>query len=175
MPLTKKEQNYINKNIGSSNALDVEILFDVINKKRSKDNQISIEEIIEYIESLSKDESLSSGNKKKAKPSKSTKKQLEKAKLMKESKDFDEQVNMITDITAGVLEKLLPAIVEDINTLQKPRNYRIVAGKTRSVLESDVNSMMTIGWQPLGGVSAAAFGISPVGGNQYIQAMVKYK
>lgn len=30
------------------------------------------------------------------------------------------------------------------------------------------------GWHPLGGVSAAAFGISPVAGNQYIQAVVKY-
>ena len=52
--------------------------------------------------------------------------------------------------------------------------YEIISAKNKSHLESDVAKKMKSGWQPLGGVSAAAFGMSPVGGNQYIQAMVLY-
>ena len=55
-----------------------------------------------------------------------------------------------------------------------PKKYTIIAGKTQAYLEQEVRKMMKLGWQPFGGVSAAAFGVSPVGGNQYIQAMVQY-
>lgn len=52
-------------------------------------------------------------------------------------------------------------------------NYKIVSGKTQLELQREVKDSIKMGWVPLGGVSAAAFGMSPVGGNQYIQAMVK--
>ena len=54
-------------------------------------------------------------------------------------------------------------------------DYKVVKGKTRAELEENVKKWMRSGWQPFGAVGAAAFGVSPVGGNQYIQAMVKYR
>ena len=54
-------------------------------------------------------------------------------------------------------------------------DYTVVKGKTSAELELNVKDRMKSGWQPFGAVGAAAFGISPVGGNQYIQAMVKYR
>ena len=39
----------------------------------------------------------------------------------------------------------------------------------------DRNRLIRQDWVPVGGISAAAFGISPVGGNSFVQAMVKYK
>lgn len=53
--------------------------------------------------------------------------------------------------------------------------YLVVSNKTQAGLAKEVNDYISIGYVPFGGVSAAAFGISPVGGNQYIQAMVRYK
>ena len=54
-------------------------------------------------------------------------------------------------------------------------DYMIVRGKFRAELESEVRSKMREGWVPFGGVSAAAFGISTIGGNSFIQAMVRYR
>tara|TARA_B100000787_G_scaffold42669_1_gene30345 strand:+ start:1183 stop:1359 length:177 start_codon:yes stop_codon:yes gene_type:complete len=54
-------------------------------------------------------------------------------------------------------------------------NYQVLREKTESILQMKVNRLIRQGWSPLGGVSAAAFGISPVGGNSFLQAMVKYK
>ena len=54
-------------------------------------------------------------------------------------------------------------------------DYTVVKGKTSAELVQNVKEKMRSGWQPFGAVGAAAFGISPVGGNQYIQAMVKYR
>ena len=52
-------------------------------------------------------------------------------------------------------------------------DYRIASHKTEADVTQEVNSMLKLGWRPLGGVAAAAFGMSPIGGNHYIQAMVK--
>lgn len=54
-------------------------------------------------------------------------------------------------------------------------DYTVVEGKTSAELVQNVKEKMSYGWQPFGAVGAAAFGISPVGRNQYIQAMVKYQ
>ncbi|MDG2460428.1 MAG: hypothetical protein P8M73_06070 [Luminiphilus sp.] len=54
-------------------------------------------------------------------------------------------------------------------------DYTVVAAKTQAVLIQGVKAAMADGWIPFGGVSAAAFGVSPVAGNQYIQALVKYR
>jgi hypothetical protein len=53
-------------------------------------------------------------------------------------------------------------------------DYMILSAKTQAALAQDVRKWIGVGWTPFGGVSAAAFGMSPVGGNQYLQAMVKY-
>jgi len=53
-------------------------------------------------------------------------------------------------------------------------DYKLVSGKTTHVVQGEVKALLTWGWQPMGGICAAAFGMSPVGGNQYCQALVKY-
>ena len=52
--------------------------------------------------------------------------------------------------------------------------YIIVSHKTQAGLMFEVQKLLPT-WQPLGGPGAAAFGISPIGGNNYFQALVKYK
>ena len=57
---------------------------------------------------------------------------------------------------------------------QKIYDYKVLGEKTQQGLVNEVKKHLADGWQPLGGVGAAAFGMSPIGGNQYIQAMVRY-
>ena len=54
-------------------------------------------------------------------------------------------------------------------------DYQALRDKTLSGLEAKVKAEMRKGWVPYGGVAAAAFGISPTGGNSFIQAVVKIK
>jgi hypothetical protein len=57
----------------------------------------------------------------------------------------------------------------------KVSEYQVIREKTEILLAQKVNRAIRQGWEPIGGISAAAFGISPVGGNSFIQALVKYK
>lgn len=57
---------------------------------------------------------------------------------------------------------------------EKVIDYIVLSSKTQAGLVREVKEYISIGFHPIGGVSAAAFGVSPVGGNQYIQAMAKY-
>tara|TARA_Y100000746_G_C15182275_1_gene317833 strand:- start:408 stop:584 length:177 start_codon:yes stop_codon:yes gene_type:complete len=57
----------------------------------------------------------------------------------------------------------------------KVSEYKVIREKTEILLAQKVNRAIRQGWEPIGGISAAAFGISPVGGNSFIQALVKYK
>ena len=54
-------------------------------------------------------------------------------------------------------------------------DYIVVKGKSSAEVEKNVNKKMREGWHLYGSVGAAAFGMSPTGGNQYIQAMVKFR
>ena len=54
-------------------------------------------------------------------------------------------------------------------------DYKVVSGKTIAAVQQDVRKFISLGWQPMGGICAAAFGMSPVGGNQYCQALVRYQ
>ena len=163
MSLSEKEKNYIKKNIESDSDLDLEIIIDVINKKRDPDDQLEIEDLTEYIETLS------SGKK-------SSKKHLKKAKEMKKYKDLETLILETTNITAGVIENLLPALIKDILTLQKPKDYTIVKAAVTEGLENDVKKMMAIGWIPFGGVGVDRAGMGGVALGQmtYFQVMVKY-
>lgn len=53
-------------------------------------------------------------------------------------------------------------------------DYMIVSHKTQAGLNMEVQKWLPV-WQPFGGPGAAAFGMSPVGGNNYFQALVKFK
>jgi len=68
---------------------------------------------------------------------------------------------------------------EDFADLNNPYlrivDYKIVREKMIYNLEAAVKKEMKKGWVPYGGAGAAAFGISPVGGNSLFQAMVKFK
>ncbi len=163
MSLSEKEKNYIKKNIESDSDLDLEIIIDVINKKRDPDDQLEIEDLTEYIETLS------SGKK-------SSKKHLKKAKEMKKYKDLETLILETTNITAGVIENLLPVLIDDILTPQKPKDYTIVKAAVTEGLENDVKKMMSIGWIPFGGVGVDRAGMGGVALGQmtYFQVMVKY-
>ena len=163
MPLSKKEKNYIRKNIETDSNLDLEIIIDVMNKKRDPENQLEVEDLSEYIESLSSNE-------------KSSDRHLKKAKEMKKYKDLEALISDTTNITAGVIENLLPALIEDTLNLQKPKDYTIVKAAVTEGLEQDVKKMMAIGWIPFGGVGVDRAGMGGVALGQmtYFQVMVKY-
>lgn len=78
-----------------------------------------------------------------------------------------------------LLNRLLQAISEvklEIRSSEKlVDDYMIVSHKTQAGLTMEVQKWIKMRWQPFGAPGAAAFGISPVGGNQYFQAIVKYK
>jgi hypothetical protein len=61
------------------------------------------------------------------------------------------------------------------NFVRQISKYQILSGKTKTELTQKVNEHLKSGWYPYGGVSFAALGMSPVGGNQYIQAIVRFK
>lgn len=87
----------------------------------------------------------------------------------------DEHMNKIEEIN-----KKKELVLEDkrLSGLIRPpliSTYEILDGKTIKHLQEQVRQKIKDGYQPLGGVSSAAFGISPVGGNKYIQAVVRYK
>ena len=72
-------------------------------------------------------------------------------------------------------KKEVEEFAEASNIYNQIYDYKVVGGKTKAVLNSEVKNAIAEGWKPFGGVSAAAFGMTPVGGNQYIQALVKYR
>ena len=72
-------------------------------------------------------------------------------------------------------KKEMEEFAEASNIYKQIYAYKDVGGKTKTALNNEVSSAMADGWKPFGGVSAAAFGMTPVGGNQYIQALVKYR
>ena len=59
--------------------------------------------------------------------------------------------------------------------LQSEENFIETKEHSKNELINEVSKYMSDGWIPYGGVSAAAFGMSPVGGNQYIQALVRFR
>ena len=59
--------------------------------------------------------------------------------------------------------------------MKKILDYKIERAKTEIELEQKVNRALRSGWEPIGGIATASFGASPIGGNSFIQALVKYK
>ena len=163
MSLSEKEKKYLEKIVNSNGDLDLELIIEVINKKRDDGNKIDVEIVSDFLEQISSssDQQVQPNN------------HIKQAEKIKYSKNIEELVSKTTHITAGVLDELLPAINEILKP-KKPKKYKILSGKTQAYLDEEVNRYIKNGWHPLGGVSAAAFGISPVAGNQYIQAVVKY-
>lgn len=161
MKLTTKEVNYLNKILSSNPNVDFEVIMNTLNRKRDEDNKLSIDDVMNFLD-------LQNEN-----PNSLTNKQIKKADDLKQSAELDKSAYNALFITNHIISHLQ----REIRNLYKPpspKEYKILSGKTQAALNQEVRNYIKTGWEPLGGVSAAAFGISPVGGNQYIQAMVRY-
>lgn len=175
MNLTEKETKYISNIIEADEDIDLDLVLAMINKKRAAGEEIDMDVLLTAIEQLSSPTPEIEDNTKSVAVTENTamSKNLKKAQQMRMAKDVEALAERSTYIAAHVLEQLEP-VLEHYKTPPKPRRYTILSGKTQAYLSAEVNKYMKQGWQPYGGVSAAAFGISPVAGNQYIQAMVLY-
>lgn len=166
--LSEKEIKYIQKNV-ISGSIDPEIMLSVLNSKRKASDQITVSDLSEAISEYVLNTANTSGEKFDSKAVEGEVVRLrEIAKVEKEGAEIER----IIRISAHVIEKFLPIAQSLLE--KKMVDYTILSGKTQAVLMAEVVNKMQYGWVPLGGVSAAAFGMSPVGGNQYIQAMAKY-
>jgi hypothetical protein len=175
MGLTEKEIKYISDIIEADGDIDLDFVLTMINKKRSPADAVDIDDLLTVIEQLSSSPNDIEENTESSPVRVGTAigKNLKKAQQMRDAKDVEVLAEQSTYIAAHILEKLEP-VVDQLKTPIRPRRYTILSGKTQAYLSAEVNKYMKQGWQPYGGVSAAAFGISPVAGNQYIQAMVIY-
>ena len=158
MELTSKEIKYLEKILASSSDIHLEVILNTLNRKRDDVDKLSVTDITSFIES---------------KGDNSNKHLIKRGEELQQSEVLDKAANNALFITSHVISELETAISYLIQP-KSPTKYKILSAKTQAVLDQEVNKYIKMGWQPLGGVSAAAFGISPVGGNQYIQAMVKY-
>jgi len=180
--LNFKEKQYLKKLFSSDTNLDLTVIMEVLNKKRGAAGKLSLDigVISDFINDLEKSSTADDKNSKKKSAStlkkqktSTLKKQKKRADEIKLVEEHEKSAEHATFITASVLDNLRSHFVRLLSP-SRPKRYMIVSGKTQAYLQTEVNKYMKAGWQPFGGVGAAAFGISPVAGNQYIQAMVKY-
>ena len=175
MNLTEKEINYIRDILLADENIDLELVLNVINKKRSSDDAVGLDDFLEIINRLdsSTPDNGDGPQKQAVSEGKAIGKNLKKAQQLMDARDLEALAEKSTYIAAHILENLEQAL-KYYTIPAKPKRYIILSGKTQAYLSSEVAKYMKQGWQPYGGVSAAAFGVSPVAGNQYIQAMVQY-
>jgi len=173
MALSSKEKKYLKKLFDSDTNLDLDVIIEVLNKKRATDDKVDIIEISDYIDNFSTESPASADENSKNKSSGAIDKQKKRAKEIKSGKDLEDSAANAAFITASVFDELRPHFAS-LLAPAPPKHYMIVSGKTQAFLQQEVNKHIKQGWQPYGGVSADAFGISPVAGNQYIQAMVVF-
>lgn len=98
-----------------------------------------------------------------------TKPRKKNVKPKVEIKDLDYEKSKDTKKDLHISKPMEVAKMKEISS------YRIERAKTEFELQQKVERAIKLGWQPFGGVGAAAFGVSPVGGNSFMQALVKYK
>lgn len=173
MALSPKEEKYLKKLFESDTNLDLDVIIEVLNKKRAADDQVNIEEISEYIEVFSTSSQTINEEDSKKKSSSTISKQKKRAEEIKAGKELEASAANATFIAATIFDELRPHFASLLSP-PPPKHYMIVSSKTQAHLQQEVNKYIKKGWQPYGGVGAAAFGISPVAGNQYIQAMVLF-
>lgn len=169
MEFTEKEEKYIRKSLASG-ELDVEIVLSVLNSKRTATKQVSASDLSEYLTgNMDERDNVSDATKRRSDELEGS---IAKLQNMEASEKLDADMARIMYFSATLVEKFQPIIENMVS--KTIIDYTIVSGKTQAVLMAEVSNKMRYGWVPLGGVGAAAFGMSPVGGNQYMQAMVKY-
>ena len=160
----KKELDLLGMTASSE---DIEILHSIVI------NTSSLKEAIELADKLSESEKLKLSNEVKAD---NEKKEEEKRKAVERKKAEDAKKAEQKEAAEAKAEmtKTLKSIQNNQGTPQIVA-YKVLSGKARQELTNKVSDHLKKGWVPLGGVAAAAFGMSPVGGNSYAQAMVRYK
>lgn len=163
--LSKKETEFVKKSLSGA-TLNPETILDMINRKRSDSKKVTLKDLYSVIENQQEENGSKNQDTHSIKAAVKPNKSLIK---LEESIQFEK----ISKIVRGVLNEVGPTI-DKLTNPSLPEDYFILSDKTQGGLMLEVRNYMKNGWVPLGGVSAAAFGISPVGGNQYIQAMVKY-
>jgi hypothetical protein len=179
MPIQPNELRYLEKLITSDSDLQIEAILDLINSKRDQSDALAIDElqlviqkIIEKLEG-DDDEEKSSGSSALKIGTSVASNLRQRLDQTKKSIETEDAMNLGLAVSLHVLEALLPTI-ESLLSPRPPKDYVILSSKGQAHLAVQVKQYIKMGYQPLGGVSAAAFGISPVGGNQYIQAVVRY-
>lgn len=176
MILSKKEAKYLKNVLGNSKGLDIEIALSILNRKRTESNKLKISDITAALDELSQVDMKNKNdeNTKSRIATKSvTQRHAKRIDELVEHENFEKDFEKLSLSFEKILEKHSNAL-KQILVPVAPRYYEILSGKTQAVLNVEVNNRMQAGWVPIGGVGAAAFGMSPVAGNQYIQAMVKY-
>lgn len=178
MVLSDKEHNYLKKVLGSENNLDIEIVMGVLNGRRKETEQLEFSDLSQALSELQHadlDTELAAGEKAETTRSglhnadyhsKRLNKLIAHEGIEKEVEKLAVTLSLMIENHSDLLKQAIIAPV--------PIFYEILSSKTQVDLRMQVNNKMQEGWVPFGGVSAAAFGVSPVAGNQYIQAMVKY-
>ena len=86
------------------------------------------------------------------------------SQVIKESEQKERTQNNVE--LAELIQKTLDRRVVD---------YQVVSEKTEAGVQQEVKKLISWGWEPVGGISAAAFGASPIGGNRFCQSLVKYE
>ena len=175
MELSDKEKKYLDKVLGSEKGLDLEIALSVLNKKRTRTEQLSLNDISHALEDMSHDGTSEANTKTEQKAEKSTGLHRHAGRLeeLRELEQFEKDVEKITTALRQIVDSQ-PGLLAQLLMPPAPRFYEVLSHKTQAGLNVEVQNRINNGWIPLGGASAAAFGMSPVGGNQYIQAVVKY-
>ena len=163
--LSNKELEFVRKSLSGA-SLNVDTILDMINRKRPATEKLTVKDLHSAIKSQQEENNKTNQDA----PQTITENKSNKS-LAKLGKSI--QLEGISETVKGVLDEVGPTIGKLISS-PLPEDYVILSSKTQGGLTQEVLKYMSIGWVPLGGVSAAAFGVSPIAGNQYIQAMVKY-
>lgn len=173
MDFSERELKYLQKLVDNETDLDLEIISNTINQKRGDNNKVEIGLLLSKLEELSNLDKVESINEDTSVSNKSKSKFSEQAAQIQEHEENKDKVEKKASMIHQILSELEP-VIDHLLLPKAPKKYIILSGKTQAYLAQEVSKHIKMGWQPFGGVSAAAFGISPVGGNQYIQAMVVY-
>ena len=155
--LTDKEKDLVTKNFSRANPRNLSSLLELMNTARSE--KLSLEQfqalVKDVIPENSEDERVDS-----------------LVQELNETVDAENKAQEKAD-SAQIMAETLSSSLSGVH--RQIIDYMLVSGKTTTVVQEEVQKWISWGWQPMGGICAAAFGMSPVGGNQYCQALVRYE
>jgi len=140
------------------NKDDILVSYEVVKKSKS------LKEAVEKVENLNKESYKNLLDE-----------ALEEIEGIKKEEVREEKEKKEKEGLAEERKQEIEEIADASNEYKRIYAYTVVGGKSKNELINEVSKYMSDGWIPYGGVSAAAFGMSPVGGNQYIQALVRFR